>query len=193
MHQRALRDPILEDLEQLTPDLRRQIRELVHSMAVAQSAETSSGVLRFAIDHPLQQRKTQPISEATQSAPGPLLPPEAGPDDVLDKLRALLADGHVLMARRLASEAIERFPSHAEIGNAKRILNDGKATVSSGGPERSTEEEFAWLRNPPPWARGKWVALLGQEAVASGKTLAEVVEALKPLSLPEKPLVHRID
>ncbi len=68
-----------------------------------------------------------------------------------------------------------------------------EATVGSRGNEPSTDEEFEWLRSPPQWARGKWVALLGSEAIASADTLAELVEALKPMELPRQPLVHHID
>ncbi len=54
-------------------------------------------------------------------------------------------------------------------------------------------EELEWLRNPPESVRGKWVALVGKEVVATADALAEVMESLKSMTLPKTPLVHRID
>ena len=121
-----------------------------------------------------------------------MIPPNAQPEEVLDQIRALLTD-HSLVARRMAVEAAARFPEHAGLQNAKRILNDGKATVGSGGPEPSTTEEFDWLRHPPESARGKWVALVGSKMVAAADTLAEVTDCLRSLKLPKPALVHHIE
>jgi hypothetical protein len=120
------------------------------------------------------------------------IPSDAQPDEILDRIRALLTD-HSLLARRLAEEAAARFPEHAGIRQAKRILNDGKATVGSGGPEPGTADEFDWLRHPPESARGKWVALVGREMVAAADTLAELMGDLRSQKLPKPALVHRIE
>ena len=120
------------------------------------------------------------------------IPPDAQPDEILDRIRVLLTD-HSLLARRLAVEAAARFPEHAGIQQAKRILNDGKATVGSGGPEPSTAAEFAWLRHPPESARGKWVALVGREMIAAADTLAELTDFLRSQKLAKPALVHRIE
>ncbi len=118
-------------------------------------------------------------------------PPDALPEEVLERIRTLVTD-HSIEARRLAVEAAARFPEHAGIQSAKRILNDGEATVAPGGPEPSTTEEFNWLRQPPESARGKWVALVGSEMVASADTLAELTACLR-LQEPAKPaLVHHL-
>lgn len=185
MGQPAIRDQILDELDKLPAELQQRVQELVHAMVVAaKGSGARPEVARFAIDDPL----------ATPLPPRPAdLRSHARPEDVLDELRSLIADGQVVSARRLAVEAAARFPEHEEIRQARRILNDGKATVGSRGPEPSTDDEFEWLRRPPEWARGKWVALVGKEAVAVADDLTDLVESLKTMDLPKRPLVHRID
>jgi len=185
MPQPAIRDQILDDLEKLPAELQRRVQELVHAMVVAaQVSAARHEILRFAVDDPLAAPRPPRPSD---------LPSEAGPEDVLDEIRALISDGQIVAARRLAIEAAARFPGHDEIRQARRVLNDGKATVGTRGPEPSTDEEFEWLRRPPEWASGKWVALVGKEAVAASDDLAQLVESLKTMDLPKQPLVHRID
>lgn len=119
-------------------------------------------------------------------------PPAADPDVILDRIRSLVTD-HFLTAQRLAIEAADRFPDHAGIQNAKRILNDGTASVAAEGPQPSRSEEFEWLRHPPRAVRGKWVALVGNKLVGAAETLAELAESLKSKSFARTPLVHRVD
>ena len=44
------------------------------------------------------------------------------------------------------------------------------------------------MRDPPAWARGKWVALAGGEVVAAEESLAEVELELSSLELGKQPL-----
>lgn len=139
--------------------------------------------------------------EATGSAVPPAVagrasdrtvPPTPDPDAILDRIRWLITD-HFLDARRLAIESAARFPDHAGIQNAKRILAEGTATVGTGGPLPSRGAEFAWLRNPPEAVRGKWVALVGGEMVGAADSLVELEASLRPRIFARTPLVHRID
>ncbi len=122
-------------------------------------------------------------------------PPRAvDPDSAVDTILRLLGEERYRTARRLAAETIERFPDHPRVRNAWAIFDHrGKARVAPGAPEPSTAEEFEWLSNPPDWARGKWVALIGRQAVATADTLAELTAILRSKKLPQRPLVHRID
>ena len=61
------------------------------------------------------------------------------------------------------------------------------------GPQGPTHEEFEWLKGTPEWAAGKWVALVGAEAVASSDSHDELMETLATMDLPKLPLVVRID
>jgi len=111
---------------------------------------------------------------------------------VLDEIAAQLSRGRFRRAQQLAREAAARFPRHAEVNRMNRGLNRWTATTRpTDEPDRT--EELAWLRHPPESARGKWVALLGREMVASAETLAEVMRRLESLNLPTVPLVHRVE
>ncbi len=120
---------------------------------------------------------------------------EATPEDDPEALLALtlehIRESRILLARQVAAEGTTRFPDHAELRNADRILSGGQATPHPG-TEPNTDEEFEWLRNPPAWVRGKWVALVGRKAIAVADTLAEVMASIRAMDLPKKPLVHRI-
>ena len=180
MAQPALKeDPLLDELDRLPQPVQRQVRELVHALAVPGAGSPQVG-LRFAVD-------SRPAEEG-------VLPPDAQPDSIVKQILLLISDGQLLTARRIAVEAAARFPGHDKLRIAERMLaGDGNPSVSSKGPERSTDEEYRWLQNPPDWAHGKWVALIGHEAIASADTLAELTESLKTKDLPQRPLVHRVD
>jgi len=137
---------------------------------------------------PLPYNKTPEAGGGTT-----LLSVDDDPDSAIDKVMALLDEDRFLTARRMAAEALERFPDDRRVRGAWGIFdNKLKARVSPMGPRPARREEFAWLRNPPEWAYGKWVALLGSESVAVADTLAEVLEILDSMTLPRQPLVHRI-
>ncbi|MCP4660463.1 MAG: hypothetical protein GY856_34105 [bacterium] len=112
-------------------------------------------------------------------------------ETILAEIRSLISAGDVLAARELAAEAAGRFPEDAELRNAQRILCDGKSYVIPGKRGPSRREEFKWLRNPPACYRGKWVALVGREVVASAETLKEVLASL-PSDLEHLPLAVQI-
>ncbi len=110
----------------------------------------------------------------------------------LEEIRAHLGEGRYRTAQRLAKKAAARFPDHAGLRTMNRGLNERQVrTRTASGQGRA--EEFEWLRNPPESARGKWVALVGNEVVAAAEALAEVMESLKSMNLPKTPLVHRVD
>ena len=112
----------------------------------------------------------------------------------VERILALLEKDLYLPARDLATKALERFPNHPRLKAISRVFNPkGRSWIAQGGPEPGRGEEFEWLRNPPEWARGKWVALVGSEAVAVGETLKEVAESVRGQELSRRPLVHRID
>ncbi len=110
---------------------------------------------------------------------------------ILDEIRTLLSAGNILAAQELTTDAVAKFPGDVELRNAKRVLCDGKSYVVPGKPEPSRRPELEWLRDPPADYRGKWVALVGREVVASGETLKEVLGAL-PSDLERRPLAVQI-
>ena len=130
-------------------------------------------------------------SRSGRCQPAPEQPRTDDPDALLALIRELISEGRILQAREVAAKGAERFPGHAELANANRVLAVGRATPHPG-TEPSTDEEFEWLRDPPAWAYGKWVALVGREAVAVADTLAEVMDTIRSADLPKKPLVHHL-
>ena len=125
---------------------------------------------------------------------GTALPADADPDATVDEILSLLDQDRYRTARELAAAVVERFPDHRRARKVWTLFDvSGRARVGAGGPEPPTDEEFAWLRDPPAWARGKWVALVGSEAVAVGDSLAEVQESLESSRFSKRPLVHHID
>ena len=73
-----------------------------------------------------------------------------------------------------------------------RALNEWKATTSAGtGVDRSEERE--WMRQPPPESlRGKVIALVGKDVVASADTMTELARYLRTMELAKRPLVFRL-
>ncbi len=123
------------------------------------------------------------------------LAPGTSPEEAIERIRALLGAGSYLSARQVAREASRRFPEHAGVRRISGVFDTrGKATVRPNGPRQpDRREEFDWLRDPPAWARGKWVALVGAEVVAAGESLAELERKLRTLEIAKRPLVHRVD
>lgn len=123
----------------------------------------------------------------------PSLPPGADPDKAVETILALLSEDRYRAAERLAAEAVARFPDHRRVANAWRIFRPRGKAVRRPATEPSRREEMAWLRNPPSSARGKWVALIGSEMIASANTLPELAESVRSRDLPKPALVHRVD
>ncbi len=58
------------------------------------------------------------------------------------------------------------------------------------GIDRSAE--FHWLRTKAAEYEGKWVALVGENLVASSDTLKELLARLAELQVEQKPLIHHL-
>ncbi|MCP4664409.1 MAG: hypothetical protein GY856_54190, partial [bacterium] len=96
--------------------------------------------------NPMQARAAEPVAVGTRSGAVKVpsrdeqrLEPGADPDAVVDKILALLDESRFQTARRMAAEALVRFPEHARVKRCWAIFdNRGKARVAPGGPEPST-------------------------------------------------------
>lgn len=118
--------------------------------------------------------------------------PQESAEALLEKMRSLLGDCRYQEAQRLAREAAIRFPGHPDVAGMNRALNEWAATSHPAtGVDRS--EETDWMRQDPPDSlRGKIVALVGAEIVATADSMAELGRQLRSLSLPKRPLVFRV-
>ncbi len=112
-----------------------------------------------------------------------------------EEVLRLLREGLHLQARDTALRAAQQFPGDSRIRRLAEALDSrNKARVNPNTPRQPDRtKDFAWLRNPPVWARGKWVALTGGKVVAVKKTLAAVQRVLSDAKLPDPVLVHRVD
>lgn len=150
----------------------------------------------------MTDRQTPPSPMLARAAGGggssravrkPLLPSDSTPDSAAEAILALLSKEHFRGARSMAVEAVARFPGNARVQDLWSIFDTrGKAKMGTGGPGPKRTKEFAFLRDPPEWAYGKWVALIEGQAVAIADTLAEVMESLESKTFDRLPLVHRI-
>ena len=111
--------------------------------------------------------------------------------EFVETVRSLLADGEAGAARRTAADGAARFPQHSWLRKTDRIINPKKiASEPADAPDRS--REFAWLRENSDRYRGRWVALLKAELLASGQELEAVLGEVRARSLEARALVHRI-
>ncbi len=144
---------------------------------------------------PMLAKAAEPVAGRTPSrspqAPSQLLPAEARPEDVLERLHELIENDQIGTARQLVAEAAHRFPQHGRIRLAKRILNDGKA-IPDPYVQPTVAAESDWLDNPPQEARGKWVALIGSELVGMADSVEGLMKSLASKNLELIPLVHHV-
>jgi len=98
-------------------------------------------------------------------------------------------EGRILDACNLLQSA---GPSVAVDPKLREVLAPPKVTISA---VRDTDRsaEFEWLRTQSSPYRGRWVALVGQELVASAPSLKELRAQLAALPSVGKPLIHRIE
>ena len=107
-------------------------------------------------------------------------------------LRELVRSDKILEARymlRAAPAHILSDPLLAQLGAA--LAPPVVSRVRKLDRDRS--EEFEWLRIHGPEHRGRWVALVGDDLLASAPTLRELQERLAGIALLRPPLLQRID
>jgi len=121
-----------------------------------------------------------------------LIQPAADPEAVLSEIRRLITH-RPDRARRLAAEAVIRFPEHARIRSANSVLNDPQQPMEKTPPEPPTDEEFEWLKNAPDAVRGKWVALSGSELLVADEELKSLMANLRTEYPDRRALVHYIE
>lgn len=104
-------------------------------------------------------------------------------------LRSLVEEGRILEARSLLDFAGDLIPRESRI---REILAPPRIRrIPEKGFDRSAE--IHWLKTNAELYRGKWVALIGDELIASAETLRDLLVRVNELAPARKPLVHRIE
>lgn len=107
-------------------------------------------------------------------------------------IRGMLDRDQVAAARALLSVALAELPSAPELLRTARVLAVPKsARRSVRDVERTTE--YSWLTSHGAAYRGKWVAVVGNELIASAGSLKELLESLKSSGRENEALIHRVD
>ena len=136
------------------------------------------------------------MSEATVTEPRiPVTASEAADraEDLVCLIQSLLREGDLLGAKDAAARGVELFSGHPWLAKAERVLNPRGVTVGpSKSPRRDRAKEFAWLQHHSELYRGQWVALDGEQLVASGSQFDDVIEVVRK-NPDTHPLVHRVD
>jgi len=105
-----------------------------------------------------------------------------------ERIRSLVEEGRILEARDLLKTAGDQVPADS---NLRRILGPPRVSKSNvRDVDRSPE--FLWLKKHAHEYQGKWVALLGENLVASSEALKELLAQLDTLHLEGKPLLHHL-
>lgn len=107
-------------------------------------------------------------------------------------IRGMLDRDQVAAARALLSVALTELPSAPELLQTARVLAVPKsARRSVRDVERTTE--YSWLTSHAAAYRGKWVAVVGNELIASAGSLKELLRSLKSSGRENQALIHRVD
>ncbi|HBL25974.1 MAG TPA: hypothetical protein DD490_03975 [Acidobacteria bacterium] len=108
--------------------------------------------------------------------------------NIEQQIRSLLAEGQIWEAQELLKSAGDRVPADSMFREALGPSRVRKSPVK--GIDRSAE--FHWLRTKAAEYEGKWVALVGENLVASSDTLKELLARLAELQVEQKPLIHHL-
>ncbi len=129
---------------------------------------------------------------APAAGPARLIAPAARPEAVLAEIRRLVTD-RFEKAKRLAAEAVGRFPDHEKIHSAHQVLNSPKGPIGSAPSEPPTDQELEWLSGAPESLGGQWVAVSGSELLAADEDLDAVMRALGSEHSDRRALVHYLE
>jgi hypothetical protein len=109
--------------------------------------------------------------------------------DIEQQIRSLLTEGRIWEAQELLKSAGDCAPIDSKLREVlapARVLGRSKAE----GVDRGAE--FHWLKTKAAKYQGKWVALVGENLVASTDTLKELLARLQDLRLEREPLIHHL-
>jgi len=107
-------------------------------------------------------------------------------------VRSLLESDQVTTARKLFEALPVHLQDHLALRRFRAVL--APPTVKCI-PKQDIDrtQEYVWLQTEGYKYRGQWIALDGNQLVASAQTLQELRARIKPLTFTRRPLIHRVD
>ena len=109
-----------------------------------------------------------------------------------ERVRELISEERVADARRLLREGLEADPHDLHLNRLDRLLALPKTTkITKRDVDRT--EEFRWLARNRDEYRDRWVAVRGEDLVASAESLKELRQILRDREFEIPPLIHHIE
>jgi hypothetical protein len=96
-------------------------------------------------------------------------------ETVMHGVKLALKAGAFLFARELSADGSKRYPEHAELAKAARILAPPKVIRSDLPPRPWVKANREWLKEHARDYRGRWVALRKGKLAAVADSFEEVV------------------
>lgn len=112
----------------------------------------------------------------------------------VDLVRLTLEREQVVAARRLIELAFREGAVGSDLEKWRQILAPPRflgTKPGPSGPDRSREAR--WLANSAQAHRGQWVAIEGDQLLASSESLAVLKACLAEIDPPPKPLLHWVE
>jgi len=122
------------------------------------------------------------VPSSSQEAPG-------DPEEALLRLRDFLEVSDTRGAVAYLRELAGRWPDSERVRHYLNVLDPGPARVLHGQRSRSFDGERAWIKAHAHEHPGRWIALYGEELLASEPTLVAVREILRQMPGREDALV----
>jgi hypothetical protein len=135
--------------------------------------------------------------EARSQGRAEILPLDAGSaidsgdlSPALERVRRLLEEGDVEGARGLIQEVERQWPDAEDVRYWVRVLAPAKVKVRHGERGRPLDRERAWLREHAHEHPGCWLAICGDELVATERDLQAVLERVRQTPGAENALLY---
>jgi len=105
-----------------------------------------------------------------------------------EQIRSLLAEGRISEAQKLFNTSGDLLPIDSKL---REVLSPPRIRLSNIRDVDRTPE-YHWLNTHWDEYQGQWVALVGDELVASSDSLKELLAKLNQLRFEREPLIHHL-
>jgi hypothetical protein len=115
-----------------------------------------------------------------------------GPAIPLRQAKMLLGQGRIDAAREMLRRALERHPRNDALADLYKAITPGRV-IRKHVQYKHRKAEFAWIRANRQKYKGKWVALVDDELIASSDNLQEILQVIQEKNIEKTSLVHRVE